>query len=421
MYRTERESNTEEHLESDVDSCADDSTSSSSNETDWVVLPNPTALVFPSKMVYKTVRLLKSAATVSALKQLYGTKYLEADCLPRRFIVDITEDVSNTVRSSQQYRHLYLPILDLAACMVFVHDGSSDNCQETVHEPIDVYRVALNMNLTTEAEVGTLTEMMVYKNLADIIQCVREFVAGLSPNMLVRRDPAEALPCVHEQRTGTDFQTVSMVNRWRVSLLHLPTLASWRNFSAAETTAGLEDKLAFESRTESPEQTVVPSMAEDNATEGFRDEAGRDGKDSGACVDMCPLSAYCTICYDDVSPRTEGARATALTSCGHWFCDGCWRAHLTYAARDVSLHLRCPEFRCQATVDDGTLLSLLNVAEAQKLKRQRLELEVMRSAPTKWCPNPQCGRLICLESMVSFCSFSNQVNQDMNIACKWQV
>jgi hypothetical protein len=54
----------------------------------------------------------------------------------------------------------------------------------------------------------------------------------------------------------------------------------------------------------------------------------------------------------------------------------------------------CPEYKCEQTVDESILLTFINVFEVLNMKRRAKDNMFQCSEYTKWCPNPQCGRII---------------------------
>ena len=48
---------------------------------------------------------------------------------------------------------------------------------------------------------------------------------------------------------------------------------------------------------------------------------------------------------------------TALKSCGHWFCNQCWKQYLENSVKSIKV-IFCPEWNCCSVVDVGKIYLL---------------------------------------------------------------
>ncbi|CAG2257204.1 ARIH1 [Mytilus edulis] len=126
----------------------------------------------------------------------------------------------------------------------------------------------------------------------------------------------------------------------------------------------------------------------------FKDIFNNSLSDNETVVELgyeCISSEYCGICFDFIA---EGGKpGTALSSCGHWFCDECWIDHSRSRMNMGSVNITCPEHGCKETVADAVLLTFINVFEVLSLKRRHHDLK-LQASDAKWCPNPNCCRVI---------------------------
>ncbi|XP_046574025.1 uncharacterized protein LOC124282097 [Haliotis rubra] len=104
----------------------------------------------------------------------------------------------------------------------------------------------------------------------------------------------------------------------------------------------------------------------------------------------------CSVCYDVIDMSSRDTRGMALTECGHWFCHTCWKGHVKASLESGSVHTTCPEFGCKSRLDVGTLASLMSMSQ-MKLYMSRLDdMEISTSESKSWCPRPGCSRIVSL-------------------------
>ena len=84
---------------------------------------------------------------------------------------------------------------------------------------------------------------------------------------------------------------------------------------------------------------------------------------------------------------------TSLTSCGHKFCNSCWRTHLRTQIEQGQTDLRCPGYKCNSAVDDVTLMSLVPSLYGRYLTK-RLDTFLEVDSEWKWCPADQCNLVV---------------------------
>ena len=118
FYRPER-------VGGDADSCLEeDSRSDYSTESGETAVPassQPPSPWIPTEVASVVVRLPREATSRSALAGLYGPRYTEAACFPRKIVIDITDRVHNALKRAASFRDLYLPSVDLTSYATYSH------------------------------------------------------------------------------------------------------------------------------------------------------------------------------------------------------------------------------------------------------------------------------------------------------------
>ena len=447
----------------DFDSCLEDSLSDVSTELGTPASPStpPQPITFsPTQVTTVNAMLSREATSRSVLVGLYGPRYTEAACWPRKIILDITDRVQSALKGVASFSDLYLPFLDLTTCVIFTYvcpasqdtnpasmaadvrpisaddnaalDTSSSYWATTATEnypssediaatdnpinpttpesstsvsPFDVYRVQLNMNCLGQGIGVQLPHgYTTFNSLDEILRQVLDYIVTVSPDRLSRQ-VCEASPCALGWRLQPDFDTVAEANGWQVSCVSLsdavsaecslPAAAIKQTHSPVRSSSSEMDGRLCQERAD--------GFSAQDADSSIFPAAQPTAAASKDCVvglvDPLPSEAYCRICFEELALGTlQGPAATALRECQHWFCDTCWRAHLSVTARElgVARRIECPEFQCGVEVDHGTLLSLLHVRDVMLQQRRGVERKLTRMFRSKWCPNPQCGRVVQL-------------------------
>ncbi|MES9881781.1 MAG: IBR domain-containing protein [Sedimenticola sp.] len=295
------------------------------------------------------------------LKTIYGQDYVECECFPRKFILDISTGVSNL--ECLKYDGALLAE-KTAALLVFTHDV--DN--EVNNEKENMYNVILKMKFHPSMEVVKIDTLFDYTeyNVTDIIKNTLFFIETLPSDVVLKsRKPYDVTQC------NTDGALGNCAN-WKCAA-HLPTERYLYETYVNAEAGGLADELGFE---------VVSRM----------DAYSREDKSDI----FSPKNRLCYICYSELA---TGEAATALMACGHWFCDICWREHLTTSINAGAIKLLCPEYDCSRTVDRGTLLSLVNIEKVIKHVKCCHDTLVEQQDVMKWCPAPSCGRVVEVNSV----------------------
>ena len=292
-----------------------------------------------------------------SLLQKYNESYIESNCFPRKFVIDISEMISQTKITQNRWK--YCPD-KLQACVVFVLDR--DNEANTNKEQI--YKVYLNIPVHEEVnsiKIETLFDYM-ETTIDDCIARSIFFMETLSH--LLKLSTSSTV------YNKTVQSTTGAIANWRV-LSYLPNDSFvYRKFLATS------QRQRFETVQGKQVTDDLNTMDESENVSSLNDR-------------------FCGICYDSLGPEVT---STALKQCGHWFCDICWREYLENEVGSGAISLTCPEFDCNTAVDAGTVMSLLNIKDVIKHAKFCHDTQVEQQVATKWCPNVKCGRVIQVNS-----------------------
>ncbi|XP_046561182.1 uncharacterized protein LOC124270192 [Haliotis rubra] len=322
-----------------VDKDVSSAGSVTTEDEQYVCLKDPT-IVIPVP-----VKIDLNEAAFDNLQTVYGRRYIEAKCEPRKFSIDMTDKLRDHVRTSTFFRDVTSSSLDLHGYLSF----TEVECRDDV--TLRIYKVALNIaSHMNSIKLDSVVEMETY-TLEQLEDKCLSYINTLPRDVFVKRDAFNGL-----EKPFMTFQLVNVGRRWNMNCLH-------------------------------------PHEFSDNvySLQGTYREATEAG---------CPTDV-CGICYDDIRVSTERidtrSPATSLDACGHWFCDRCWRQHLVNKLRSGPSAFTCPEYGCSVEADFPTLLSFLHISDIKKHIERQMSEKINCSAQAKWCPKPHCGRAILAE------------------------
>lgn len=301
-----------------------------------------------SILEHVSVNIPTAEVTKEQLHDSYGDNYMECRCFPRKFIIDITKSVQTRIHKAKAFRDYDVYSLDLSTVLVFVYDmfGGLDSTDT------DLYKVFLNMktrqsNLKLDAifDGGVFTIEEIVNRAASSIEIVpfEKFVPKLSN--------------AYSRPAKTDFEMLNGSRRTATRTIFSENLVVKDLYHKEDSPAGGDESLA------SLEFELFPPET-------------------------------CSICFESMLD----ASATALQTCGHWFCDRCWNEHLQSTANGGSGRITCPEYKCASAVDYSVLLTTSNIELVERVFRRKQNLDIDIAPDSKWCPNKDCGRAIKCEN-----------------------
>ena len=287
----------------------------------------------------------------SNLKAQFGDKYGEADCQPRRFCINISEEVRSILSTSRG------PIsTKYSTYIVFISAGVVCDGQE-------VFRVTANCAACTEP--GRLTHPI------PRVESNTESVINMVVGNLLDLKEAGHLSFDDDNLPYTKHAT-TMINELIMDKLRVEMDVFFTSdaLSSAEKTGKLQGK---------------------------REDAMDPSNSLIELVTDSQFDMFCEICFENVDPAKEEAlHGTELNACGHLFCDACWIDHLRRQVREGTLQLTCPGPQCSTNLGLSTLLSLLHVTEVARMYQRACEADLNTCLAAKACPGPNCGRIIKL-------------------------
>ncbi|GFR78277.1 E3 ubiquitin-protein ligase ARIH1 [Elysia marginata] len=318
-------------------------------------VPSITSKGYPVLTSFPVI-LSSTEVTSQRLRAKFRNKYAEADCQPRRFCINITEPVRNTM---SVYRNDKSSMYN--TYVVFTSVGIYDNGLET-------YRVMVNCAGCTDPEHFTLCVPYDKVTIEEIINTILGSLLDLKKSG--HKNFSNTIS-IHEQRNYSPVQ---------------------------ERTMG-KLKMRFESFFTSDELSRISKRGDLHEKIGNTMEYSQSLMEIGT---NCDVESFCEICYDIIDfTQKETVQATQLNACGHLFCDLCWQTHLRTQFREGAVHMVCPGYQCKTQLGPSTLLSLLHVTEVAHILQRACEDEVEVCPTAKWCPSPSCGRVIRLATISS--------------------
>ena len=317
-----------------------------------------------------SVNLPRAEIAADMLKQRFGSKYIECECFPRKFILDISEELSEKVIT--QLAKDSRAIGFIFACLTFVQDCVSKDDSHTTSK----FLVYFNMRFNTNVDYVCLGSVFdnISTNIDKIVQKAASYVL----------ESGDAI--VHEKQ-----QYVRKVKCPSKTMLE--NCAKWESDTYRPDLRLLFDKFV---RTQNSTATVNDL--------GFEIVSKAESSCKNLLDITTPEDKFCSVCY---AMLENNVPATALVSCGHWFCNCCWREHLMTCVKDGRTTLLCPEFDCDQRVDNGTLLSLLELNHVIHYLLRCHDNGVQELELAKWCPNSACGRVLKVNSLDVKTAFCN--------------
>ncbi|KAH9489868.1 hypothetical protein Btru_051787 [Bulinus truncatus] len=293
------------------------------------------------------------------LREKFGQRYAEADCEPRRFTINVTDDVVNTLLASRSIQSSSI----YASFLVFTLDGFYDN-------GLSCYKVLFNSILCSDTKR----------------------VAG-------------SLPFQEMTMEGITNQIISTLLDLKCEdKLTINAISAYQQHST-ETKDYLQEKLKLDVHTYFTSDQINNIQMKEK---------------TDCCAELFKLFNqweqvyFCEICYSDVTfSHYESSPGTKLNKCGHVFCDSCWRSHFRSKLSSGTVKVTCPGYECNSEVGLVTLLSLVYVRDLNLYLQRQCEADIEISTNTKWCPNTNCGRVISVKSSKG----GDITPVDVNCAC----
>ncbi|XP_033745991.1 uncharacterized protein LOC117331396 [Pecten maximus] len=303
-----------------------------------------------------TLNIPNTEVLTGHLKEVFGGDYIECRCLPRKFLIDITDRVTSTVLKSKAFLNRDLRRIDLSTVLIFAYDmiGSMDSMD------IDLFKVSINMKTTQRClRMDSLPENSVV-GIEEIVQGAVSYIESLPFDSFIPRNS----PKPH----------TTPVNNYN-NILKLCT----------------KEATVF-----TPENVTIKDILKENSTQRHEPKGNINFE--------LILPDTCSICMESLLECS----ASALQTCGHWFCDRCWNDHVTTSSNGRLGKVTCPAYKCQCPVDNDILLTISNLQIVEEMIRRQINTDIEKDSNSKWCPNKRCGRVIKYK----------KAGQSTNVACE---
>lgn len=322
----------------------EDNANVSPDDSEIVHQPTAVAALNEKRTVMEPVYVIvpRKEVETCALQHSYGNRYKECACFPRKFLIDVSDrmkhrmDTSSVLKIDKYNGRSF----DVTSCLVFTQDDDDVNNSDSQC----VLKVSLNIG--TDAEVLKIWTLFDYFEgyLEHVIERTVVFLDMMSTDTLknIETEPTRTT-------TGLKFENLNDSQK------------------ITKSTASITRKKCFD--------------------EIFNDQDNCSDFDFEIVQSDC-----CGICFEEFG--AGGKPGTALSSCGHWFCDDCWVDHCRSRMNMGSLLIPCPEHGCDERVPDSVLLAFANIFDVLNMKKRENELRVETLGNCKWCPNPYCNRVI---------------------------
>ena len=108
-----------------------------------------------------------------------------------------------------------------------------------------------------------------------------------------------------------------------------------------------------------------------------------------------PGSMQCLICLDNL-----GAGEMAGLTCGHRFCDSCWKGYLhsSVAEGSTCIFTKCPMASCSEVCTEDTFKRFCGAAEFLAYRKFLSESYVDINSRIRWCPGKKCEKAIAADT-----------------------
>ena len=302
------------------------------------------------------------------LTERFADKITEGSCYPRRFVLDISNRL-NKLDGLKTYRQ---DTTRAQAYLVFVQN--STDAMNTMKE--SVFEIHLNAHFNDAylkySKLETIFDYM-ETHIEEVIERTLFYIQTLPMGAIWLDDVV------------LDYKSKNSQKAIVKNLLH----------SHSQCYAPT-DQYVLKFMNTNEQATHVDGKETDFEVVSYFDALVADNSNDVTS----PSGRFCAICFEELGGFVElgfDKPGMALGSCGHWFCDSCWRNHMYTQIQNGAMKLECPEFECKTQVDYATMISFVNIKCVIQLARRVHDNFVQTMPQTKWCPNKTCGRVIHLE------------------------
>lgn len=302
---------------------------------------------------FTSILIANDGVSPEYLSVKFGENYLECKCFPRRFLIDISEVLgySGEITSKKQNAHLKSTVF-----LVFIHEiysNENDTGNQCFYLTLNEYGKGALL------KINTLKEGNVY-SIEEVIKKSKDFVAEQVNSVL---------------HSESENHTVKPSSQYFM----LEELSKWSSMSYLPNDSFCLDLLFSRQVSESLGNRCLSRQSKHSSTS-----------------QILAQEPICEICLLKME-YTPGH--TALTCCGHMFCNSCWEYYLSTAILTGAKSLSCLKTSCGEAVDVATLLSFVQLSLCLKFAKYLHFKEVETDPLRTWCSSVKCSRVVVRSSV----------------------
>ncbi|XP_052223744.1 uncharacterized protein LOC127839418 isoform X1 [Dreissena polymorpha] len=312
------------------------------------------------KMQGARILLRKDEVLGHDLRQMYGKRYIECGCFPRRFLLDISNNFYHMYSSDKFVQNSKVTRVT-HAFLAFVRDSAHALDNKMEH----AYKVFLNINAPSIknnvlVENLRLNDIM---NITDVIAKSKQTVQLKYSSLLRYEEGTEPVKMASKRSFLDDvlgWQTTSyltnntvLMDQWTSECNYIDT---WSHGS----------------------ECSAPYKCEDDGQTDVHSEV-------------------CALCMKPV--RKYSVKTITLKTCKHCSCVTCFTRNIRRQMRMVVTPLKCPVMECSVTVEASTVISVIDIPECLQYLVQCQRKETETNPLKTFCPNTSCQRILVRNSL----------------------
>ncbi|XP_077994825.1 uncharacterized protein LOC144448449 [Glandiceps talaboti] len=287
----------------------------------------------------------------------YGEKYMESQCRPWKFSINITGDLIDNLKYKRDGRtaKLLQDELNHSVCVLFESSNLDSNDFR-----VTLFGISDRMDTTEQVE----QEMMSHIPEGSVLT-MQEVMEWLTT--IAKRIPRKGILRHNISRSQSES----------------------RPFVVLET---VDKMMKFDYSCRRPESIFRQ----------LRDSSLVKEKQSRCCStdDAMSQNELCGVCCYSLA-NMKGVSSTALT-CQHWFCNECWKMHVLSRVENGQLTITCPAYNCDSEVDAIVLMAFLPTYLYIRYWNQVCSMEIAKNHQTrKFCPFAHCDRFVEVSRVMS--------------------
>lgn len=337
----------------------------------------------------QTIFLSRSATRPDNLEHDFKSNYKEAQCKPRRFIINISHlAYQHFVLNAIKPLHI-LPQLDLSLYLIF-------SFIREVKNDIDEYRVEINTTLPLQNPENIISPSVstesqsVYEIMQRTITALNSFNLNLIPKKKRANLKDDAT-----HKASHSFNLLASACKWNIQIMDYPHSIEWMEDINTE----LRLPFMSDSKELFPKQPSLSKL-----------ERGHDS------VKLGPQKpSFCGLCLKDFGVEHKNSFPLALCFCSHWFCEMCWKAsvHIHKDSINNFHNFYCLEKGCSSKMDVITMLSLLPIQSVRNFEVRKWKTAIESNPKVKQCPNQSCNKIIFTKDLHQV----NYAHEAINVIC----